>query len=189
MFWYEKILEGKPADECKSFKIEDNANLKWIANQTSNNSYQLIESGTTIGSLIFPKKSKRIAAGKIAGKEFKIKKHWLFASKILIEQSNSLIKHAMIITDFNKDGMIEFDNKERVFWNRYKHLENEWAFSAENNKKLIVFKPVTSIYTSGYFVEIKNKYLEEQIAAVLLLLGIFILMTMGEETGITSAFI
>ena len=95
----------------------------------------------------------------------------------------------MKITDFNKNGMIEFDNKERVFWNRYKHLENEWAFSSENNMKLIVFKPVTSIYKSGYNVEIKNKYLEENIAAVLLLLGIFILMTIGEELGIASAFI
>ena len=187
MFWYEKILINKQADENMSFKFEDTADLKWIASQTSHNSYQLIEDNRTIGSLVFHKKSKRIAAGKIDGREFKIKKHWLFSNSIFIEP-NDLRMHTMLITDFNKGGMIELDG-EKIFWKCYSRLQNEWMFANENNKKIIAFKPVTSFYKTGYFAQIKSKGFDKHSITILLLLGIFNLIIMDEMTGITSAFI
>ena len=187
MFWYEKILKSKQANDSISFKLEDAADLKWLAGQTSDSSYQLIECGKTIGSLEFSKKSKRVAAGKIAGKEFKIKKHWLFSNRIFVE-SNGLQMHTMLITDFNKSGMIELDG-EKIFWKCYSRLENEWMFTNERNKKIIVFKPVTSFYKTGYFAKIKSKDLDEHSISILLLLGIFNLILIGEVTGTASAFI
>ena len=187
MFWYDKILKNKQANKSMSFKFEDTADLKWIASQTSHNSYQLIEDNRTIGSLVFHKKSKRIAAGKIDGREFKIKKHWLFSNSIFIEP-NDLRMHTMLITDFNKGGMIELDG-EKIFWKCYSKLENEWMFTNEDNKKLIVFKPVTSFYKTGYLAQIKSKDLNEYSISTLLLLGIFNLIIIDEVAGITSAFI
>ncbi len=189
MSWYEKILKGKPDADAASFKIEVNANLKWIADQNISSRYQLIEENRTIGSLVFTKKSKRAAAGKIYGLEFIIKSHWLFQNKILIEQTGCLKRYTMIITDFHKSGMIELENNERLFWGCFRNLEYEYSFSNERNKKLIVFKPVTSFYKSGYFVKIKSKDLDKLSTAVLLLLGIYNLIVFGEETGTASIFI
>lgn len=188
MSWYDKILKGKPDDEEPSFRIEGNANLKWIANQTVINSYQLIEDHRIIGSLVFTKNSRRIADGKVYGLEFIIKSHWFFRNKILIQQSGSLKKCTMIITDLHKSGMIEFGNKECLFWNCLNSLKHEWAFSNKGNKKLIVFKPVTSFYKSGYFVRIKSKEFDKPSLAVLLLIGIYNLLNLKEDVGITSAF-
>ncbi len=189
MSWYEKILKGKPGDDAASFTLEENANLKWIANHTINNSYQLLEERRTIGSLAFPKYSKRIAAGKVHNFEFVIKNHWLFRNKIIIERAGSLRIFTMLITDFHKSGIIELGNDGKVFWKCYKTLEHEWAFSDSSNRRLIDFKPVTSIYKSAYFVKIKCKELDECSVAILLLLGIYNLLKVSEETGIASTFI
>ena len=189
MSWYEKILKGKPGDDAASFKLEENANLKWIASQTINNSYQLIEESRTIGSLAFLKNSKRVAAGRVYSLEFIIKNHWLFRNKILIEQTGSLKNFTMLITDFHKSGMIELEEDGMVFWKCYKTLEHEWAYSDSSNRKIIIFKPVTSIYKSGYYVKIKCKDLDERSIAILLLLGMYNLLKVSDETGIASVFI
>ncbi len=188
MSWYEKILEGKLGDETATFNIEESANLNWIANQVVNNSYQLIEDNRTIGSLVFSKGITRFATGKIYGMEFKIQKHWLYRNRILIEQTGMINKLSMEITDFHKSGVIKIDNSS-FFWNCFRKFANEWAFSNEHNKKLIVFKPITSFYKSGYFVKIKSRETDKRSIKVLLLLGIYNLTITSDETGIASTFI
>ena len=188
MSWYEKILKGKPGDETASFKMEESANLKWIANTTVNNSYQLIEDNRTIGSLVFPKGIRKFAFGNIYGMKFKIQKHWLYRNRILIEQTGVINKLYMKITDFHKSGVIKIDNSS-FFWNCFKKLANEWAFSNERGKKLIVLKPVTSFYKSGYFVKIRSIETDKRSIAVLLLLGIYNLIITSDEIGIASTFI
>ncbi len=189
MYWYENILSGKPENESKYSNLTEFKYFKWLENQIAGKSYQLICDNKTIGSLVFIDQSKRSAIGKICGKEFLINRHRFFPSRITINQKGNLRKSKMSITGFNKHGTLDIKHEEKILWIRLKHLENEWAFTEGNNQKKIVFKPISSFYKSGYLVEIKNKSINEETMAILLLLGIFNLVTMDEETGLASVFI
>ncbi|MGA7723279.1 MAG: hypothetical protein WCA84_19080 [Ignavibacteriaceae bacterium] len=189
MEWLENKLDEQTVIDKYSYNIFDlieSAQFKWIEDISKPGVYYFIniEQNKTIGSINFRNGFIKSAGCSIFNKKYNLKKKGLFDPRIIINDDNKNTPAATFYYyNWKGDGELLLADGEKYYWEPYDNLNNEWMFYDKLENELIHFKPITSFFKTGYYINIKAENLSQDNISTLISLGIFNLITSAEEVS------
>ena len=114
-------------------------------------------------------------------------KKGIFEPRIIIYEDN--IKEPVATFYYGTwkgDGELVMADGDKYLWKLYDRLNNEWIYCDKYDNELFHFKPRTSFYKSGYNINIMNNKLHLGTMALLMMAGIFNLITSDEEVSVDA---
>jgi hypothetical protein len=168
------------------FDLIESAKYKWIEDISKSGVYKLIniEENRTLGSISFRNGFLKSAGCSIFNKKYNLKKKGLFDPRISIYDDNKIEPAATFYYyNWKGDGELLLAGGEKYYWEPYDSLNNEWMFYDKLENELIHFKPISSFFKTGYYINIKDEKLSQENVSILISLGIFNLITSAEEVS------
>ena len=189
MEWSEKILEEQPVignNLNNIFDLIESAQFKWVEDISKKGAYKLIDlnENKIKGFINIRDGFKKSAACNIFNRKYRMKKKGLFDPRIIInEDNNNDPVSTFYYYNWKGDGELLVADGVKYFWEPYDRLNNEWMFYDMHENELLHFKPMTSFFKSGYFINIKDENLNQKTVSIFIMFGIFNLITSAEEVS------
>jgi hypothetical protein len=188
MEWLDKRMDSEAAVDSKVSNLLDiiePAQFKWVEDISQEGKYKLIDKqeNKVAGSIDVRNGFIKSASCKIFNRTYRMKKKGLFDPRILINENNNEQAAIFYYYNWKGDGELLLNDGEKYFWEPYDSLNNEWIFYGKLENELVHFKPITSFFKSGYYVDIKDENINQKTLSILIMLGAFNLATSAEEVS------
>jgi len=181
MEWFEKVLENHPvkSDEFNNSNDLYTFHFDWIENNPGTGAFKLIIiNGNEIkGFINLHKAFSRSVTGVIFNKKYIIKKKGLFKRRIIFNEENNY-EPAATLNDSRK-GRAEYMLPEgkKLYWIPDEYSNNKWMFIDKFRNELLTFNLGSSFLNSGFEVKIKDKTLYQKTVLLLIIIGVYYLIT------------